>query len=140
MGRSPTPVNRCLVFNLIIYISECTIPSVVAPSAKAPQDEDFTGYTTTQSQVSTPSFSPPRVLSVVFSAVRPRKNKTEQQKFETAESSMLYASSECDRKGNTPLFILRPFLIYARTSKKRSDSSRLARLVVNLEAFVRGGK
>ena len=67
----------------------------------APQDEDFTGYTTTQSQVSTPSFSPPRVCSVFFSAVEvaSKKEPNEKQlKFETAESSLLYASRECDRK------------------------------------------
>ena len=34
---------------------------------------------------------------------------------------------------------IRPFLLYVRTSKKHSDSSRLSRLVVNLAAFVRGG-
>ena len=34
-------------------------------------------------------------------------------------------------------FILCPFIPYARTSKKHSDSSLLARLVVNLAAFVR---
>ena len=38
-----------------------------------------------------------------------------------------------------PLFILRPLLTLHRTSEKHSDSSRLARLVVNLAAFVRGG-
>ena len=32
-----------------------------------------------------------------------------------------------------------PFLLYARTSKKRSDSLRLARLAVNLVTFVRKG-
>ena len=38
-----------------------------------------------------------------------------------------------------PLLFYDPFLLYARTSKKHSDSSRLARLVVNLAAFVRVG-
>ena len=38
-----------------------------------------------------------------------------------------------------PLLFYAPFLLYARTSKKHSDSSRLARLVVNSAAFVRRG-
>ena len=62
-----------------------------------------------------------------------------QLKFETAESSLLYVSREGDRKGNMPFLFYAPFLLYARTSKKHSDSSWLARLVVNFAAFVRGG-
>ena len=38
-----------------------------------------------------------------------------------------------------PLLFYAPFLLYARTSKKHSNSPQLARLVVNLAAFVRGG-
>ena len=36
-------------------------------------------------------------------------------------------------------FYSTPFLLYVRTSKKHSDSSRLARLVVILAAFVSRG-
>ena len=73
---------------------------MVAPSVNAAQDEEFTGYTATQSQVSTPSFSPPCVCSVVFLAVKlaSKKEPMKQLKFETAESSLLYASRECDQK------------------------------------------
>ena len=107
---------------------------MVAPSVNAPQDEDFTGYTATQSQVSTPSFSPPRVCSVVFSAVKlasKKKQKLKTAKFETAESSLLYASRECDRKSHTPLYSTPPSYFMLRVP--------LARLVVNLAAFVKGG-
>ena len=38
-----------------------------------------------------------------------------------------------------PLLFYAPFLLYAYTSNKRSDSSQLTKLVVNLAAFVRGG-
>ena len=62
---------------------------MVSPSVNAPQDEDFTGYTAAQSRVSTPNFSPPRVCTVVLTAVKlaSRKEETELPKFETAESS-----------------------------------------------------
>ena len=38
-----------------------------------------------------------------------------------------------------PVLFYAPFILYARTLKKHSDILRLARLVVNLEAFVRRG-
>ena len=38
-----------------------------------------------------------------------------------------------------PFLFYAPSLLYARTSKNHSDSSLLARLVVNLAVFVRGG-
>ena len=37
-----------------------------------------------------------------------------------------------------PIYCMPPFLLYVDTSKKHSDSSRFARLVVNLAALVRG--
>ena len=89
----------------------------------APQDEDFTGLTATKSQVSTPSFPPPRVCSAVFSAVKlALKKEPNETAFETAESSLMYASRECDGKSHTPLLFYAPFLLYARTSKKRGSS------------------
>ena len=42
-------------------------------------------------------------------------------------------------KSHSPVIFYAHFLLYARTSKKHSDSSRLAKLVVNLAIFVRGG-
>ena len=82
MERCPTAVNRCLGVQFDSLYLRIHIPSVVAPSVNAPQDEDFTGYTATQSQVSTLSFSPPRVCSVVFSAVKLASKK---EPNETAE-------------------------------------------------------
>ena len=82
LTRCPTPVNRCLGVQFDRLYLRLHHSFSGSPSVKAPQDEDFTGYTATQSQISTPSFSSLQVCSVVFSAV---KLVSKKEPNETAE-------------------------------------------------------
>ena len=93
---------------------------MVAPSVNALQDEDITVNTATQSQVSTPSCSPLRVCSVVFSA---EKLASKKEPNETAESLKLLSRHCCMRHVNATGSEIRPFFILLLTLRTHFEEA-----------------